>query len=234
MPDGSQYCPQQFVRIVTHELRSPVQVVISLLKVLDKKYVGELNEKQADLLARAQRRLAFLQTLISDLLDLAAGKSDVLLADRRQQVSLNDVIQTFVARFEAPAQAKGLTLRATYPEQALHVLANPADLDRMIGNLLSNAIKYTSAGEVRILLEKAGNAARIVVSDTGIGIPEDAIPHLFEEFFRAENARALPESGTGLGLTIIKDLVERYNGHLSVESVEGKGTSFNVMLPCEW
>lgn len=221
----------QFVRIVTHELRSPAQVVISLLNVLEKGYVGELNEKQADLVARAQRRLAFLQTLISDLLDLAAGKSDVLLADRRQIVSLNEVIQALVARFEAPAQAKGLSLQATYPQQTLYVLANPADLDRMIGNLLSNAVKYTSAGEVRILLEQVGNTARVVVSDTGIGIPADAIPHLFEEFFRAENARALPESGTGLGLTIIKDLVERYNGRLSVESVEGKGTSFNVMLP---
>ncbi len=224
----------QFVQIVTHELRSPAQVVISLLNVLEGGYVGELNEKQADLVARAQRRLAFLQTLISDLLDLAAGKSDVLLAGRRRMVSLNNAIQALVTRFEASAQAKGLTLQATYPQQTLHVLANPADLDRMIGNLLSNAIKYTSAGQVRILLEKAGNTARIVVSDTGIGIPEDAMPHLFEEFFRAENARALPESGTGLGLTIVKDLVERYNGRLSVESVEGEGTTFSVTLPGEW
>ena len=99
----------QFVRIVTHELRSPVQVVLSLLNVLDAGYVGELTEKQADLVGRARRRIEFLQTLIDDLLDLAAGKADVLATTERGLVSLTEVLQEVRDRYERRHEEKGLT-----------------------------------------------------------------------------------------------------------------------------
>ena len=221
----------QFVRIVTHELRSPARVIASLLNVLGRGYVGELNEKQTDLVDRAQRRIQFLQTLIDDLLDLAAGKADVMATVERGLVSLTDVLKEVQTRFDTPAQDKNLALHIQYPDKTLNVWGDRNELDRIMNNLVSNAIKYTEAGEVRVLLEQVNASARIVVSDTGIGIPEDARPHLFEEFFRAKNAKELQESGTGLGLSIIKDLVERYSGQIDVESTEGQGTTFTLTLP---
>jgi signal transduction histidine kinase len=221
----------EFLRIVTHELRSPVQVTLSLLNLLDRAYVGNLNEQQAELVERARLRLKFLQTLISDLLDLAAGKAEVLASAERGFISLTDILKEVQTRFEAPAQDKGLTLRLECPDETLNVWGDQSELDRMISNLASNAIKYTQKGEIRLQLERANGFAHIIISDTGIGIPEDALPHLFEEFFRAKNAKELQESGTGLGLSIIKDLVERYSGQIEVESEENKGTIFTLTLP---
>jgi signal transduction histidine kinase len=221
----------KFLRIIAHELRSPVQVAISLLNVLDRGYVGELNEKQADLTSRARRRIQFLQSLINDLLDLAAGKADMLVTAERDLVSLTDVLKEVKAHFEVPTREKGLTLELECPDETLSVWGDRSELDRMLNNLVSNAVKYTQEGGVRLLLERSNGFARIVVADTGIGIPKYALPHLFREFFRAKNAKELEEVGTGLGLSIVKDLVERYSGKIEVESVEGEGTTFVLMLP---
>jgi signal transduction histidine kinase len=221
----------QFVRIVTHELRSPVQVTSSLLNVLERGYVGELNEKQIDLVDRAHRRIRFLQTLIDDLLDLAAGKADVLATAERGLVPLTEVVQEIATRYQSQAQDKGLALRCDCPGDALNVWGDKSELDRIMNNLVSNAVKYTRKGEVRVQAERTDGFARIVVSDTGIGIPQDAMPQLFQEFFRAQNAKEIQEKGTGLGLSIIKDLVERYNGTIEVDSVEGQGTTFTLLLP---
>jgi signal transduction histidine kinase len=221
----------QFVRIVTHELRSPVQVTLSLLNVLSRGYVGSLNEKQTDLMDRAYNRLRFLQTLIDDLLDLAAGKADVMATAERGLVPLTLVLQEVRARYASPAEEKGLALRCDCPGESLNVWGDKSELDRIMNNLVSNAVKYTQQGEVHVQAERAGGFARIVVSDTGIGIPDDAMPELFHEFYRAPNAKDLAETGTGLGLAIVKDLVERYDGTIEVESKEGKGTTFTLTLP---
>ena len=221
----------QFVRMVTHELRSPVQVTSSLLNVLGRGYVGKLNEKQADLVDRAHRRIRFLQTLIDDLLDLAAGKADVLATVERGLVPLTDVLEEVHSRYEAPAQEKGLSLHCTCAGEDLNVWGERGELDRIMSNLVSNAVKYTSEGEVQVQIRRTNGLACVVVADTGMGIPQDAMPHLFEEFFRAKNAKAAKETGTGLGLAIVKDLVERYDGTLEVDSVEGEGTTITVTLP---
>jgi signal transduction histidine kinase len=221
----------QFVRMVTHELRSPVQVSLSLLNVLDAGYLGDLTEQQEDLVSRAQRRIQYLETLIDDLLDLAAGRADVLATTARGRVPLREVLEQILARYEAPAEEKGLTMELICPEDPLTVWGDRSELDRMLNNLVSNAVKYTQKGQVRVQVECADRFARIVVSDTGIGIPKDALPNLFQEFFRAENARKTGETGTGLGLSIVKDLVDRYGGEIQIKSVEGQGTSFIVDLP---
>jgi signal transduction histidine kinase len=221
----------QFVRIVTHELRSPVQVTASLLNVLGRGYVGDLNEKQMDLVNRAHKRIQFLQTLIDDLLDLAAGKAEVLAGAERGLVSLKDVVQNVYTRYEATAREKGLALDCQCPDTGIEVWGDRAELDRIMNNLVSNAIKYTQCGKVQVDVEPDAKSIQIRVVDTGIGIPKDALPHLFEEFFRARNAKGLQESGTGLGLAIVKDLVERYDGTIDVSSVEGEGTTFTLALP---
>jgi signal transduction histidine kinase len=220
----------RFVRTATHELRSPINVTESLLTALADGYVGALSPEHVEVVQRAIKRIQALKSLVNDLLDLAAGKALATPTERRR-VPLGALVTEVCERFQARVAAKGITLSAGPPGAALEVLADPADLDRIVTNLVGNAVKYTVAGSVTVSLAVDGSFARLAVADTGIGIPQESLPRLFQEFYRAKNAKALDEAGTGLGLTIIKDLVDRYGGRVSVESREGAGTTFTVMLP---
>jgi signal transduction histidine kinase len=217
--------------VLTHELRSPARVTSSLLNVLSRGYVGELNDRQADLVNRARRRIQVLETLIDDLLDLAAGKADGPANTEHTSVLLGELITRVVARYEPLAGEKGLSMQVSGLDDGLMVCGDQAELDRILNNLVSNAVKYTQTGSVEVRAERIDGWIRITVADTGIGIPADALPRLFQEFFRASNAKASGETGTGLGLAIVKDSVERYGGRIDVESVEGKGTTIVMLLP---
>ncbi len=222
----------RFVRMVTHELRSPLQVTRNLMAVLRAGYTGALNERQADLVARAGNRVAFLETLVDDLLDLAAGRTDVR-AERPEQglVPLAEAVTRVCARFEPACAAKGLSLRVVVPDEVLRVWSDAASIDRIADNLVGNAVKYTRAGGVTVELRREDDLARLSVTDTGIGIPPDEQSHLFEEFFRARNAREVAEHGTGLGLALVRDLVTACGGRIAIESAEGRGTAVTVLLP---
>jgi signal transduction histidine kinase len=221
-----------FVRMVTHELRSPVSVARSLLRTMTAGYAGEVSAAQLDILKRANRRLDFLQKLIDDLLDLAAGKSEIL-ETQTSTVNLKEVIQRVVERFRLPAEEKGLSLVFSETQDfSSTVLATLDGMDRVFNNLISNAVKYTpSGGKVNVTASSSGNTIQVDISDTGIGIPEDALGHLFEEFYRAPNAKDLEREGTGLGLTIVRDVVNRFGGTIRVHSQVGEGTRFTVTFP---
>jgi signal transduction histidine kinase len=224
----------QFVRIITHELRSPVSVIRSLLNTLTGGFVGETSPEQMDILNRANRRVDFLQKLIDDLLDLAAGKTEVKPNEAFEPLSLPEAIQRVVRRFEVPAREKNLSLEwqdETGGGPAC-ILATPEGIDRLFNNLISNAIKYTPAGGgVMVKASPLNGDLQVVVADTGIGIPEEAMEHLFEEFYRAPNAKSVEREGTGLGLTIVKDLVNRFHGRLGVRSKLGEGACFTISFP---
>ena len=220
----------RFVRTATHELRSPINVTESLLTALASGYVGELPPEHVDVVQRAIKRVQALKSLVNDLLDLAAGKALAQPTERRR-VPLGALVTEVCEPLQARAAAKGITLSADLPATPIEVLADPVDLDRIVTNLVGNAVKYTVAGSVSVSLAMDGAFARLAVADTGIGIPAESLPKLFQEFYRAKNAKALDEAGTGLGLTIVRDLVDRYGGRVSVESREGVGTTFTVMLP---
>ncbi len=221
----------QFVLTVTHELRAPVATVQSLLRVISGGYAGQVSSKQKELIERAERRIVFLQQLIDDLLDLAAGKTEHI-AEAPHPVLLNPLVTKVVGQLRPMAEGKSQDLRVYVPHEPLSVLAVEDGIERILVNLVGNAIKYTPAeGRIEVTLERHAREAALIVSDTGIGIPEEALPHLFEEFFRAENARAIEREGTGLGLSIVKSLVERYGGRISVSSRLGQGSTFTVYLP---
>jgi signal transduction histidine kinase len=220
----------RFVRIATHELRSPISVTESLLTALANGYVGELPLKHVEVVNRALKRVQALQLLVDDLLDLAAGKAGMKSAERRR-VSVGALVGEVCERMQPQAAAKGIALVADVSVSPIEVLADPVDIDRFVTNLVSNAVKYTVAGQVRVSLVQDGDNLKLAVADTGIGIPAESMPKLFQEFYRAKNAKALDEAGTGLGLTIVRDLVERYGGRIGVESQEGIGTTFTVTLP---
>ncbi len=221
----------EFVRTVTHELRSPVQVSQNLLALLDQGYVGALTPEQAELVTRARRRIEFLQTLVDDLLDLAAGKDGVHPRADRRAVPLAGLVRDVCSGFATAARSKGLQLQVDADDEDACVWGDQRELERILANLVGNAVRYTPRGQVAVTLDRDGAAGRIVVRDTGIGIPADAMPRLFEEFFRAPNAKAIEERGTGLGLAIVKTLLDRYHGTIEVDSREGEGTTFTVRLP---
>ncbi len=220
-----------FIRVATHELRSPVAVAQSLVRGVLKGYAGELTDKQTNIFGRISRRLDFLEILINDLLDLAAGKAPEL-AEEEGPVLLNGSVGRVMLFLQSRAEEKGLDMTLQPCRDRLIVWGTEEGLDRIFVNLVCNAVKYTlPGGTVTVSVRQVEGQAQVEVTDTGIGIPEEALPHLFEEFYRAPNAKALDEVGTGLGLAIVKDLVERYGGRIEVESTVGQGSTFTVTFP---
>ena len=217
----------QFIRVTTHELRSPVTVAQSLVRgVL---YAGDLSDRQVEVFTRIGRRLDGLENLINDLLDLAAGKA--LGPAEEGPVVLNASIGRVVLLLQPRAEDKSLEMTFQSCRDQLVVRGTEEGLDRIFVNVVGNAVKYTSpGGAVAVSVQQVDGQAQVEVADTGIGIPEEALPHLFEEFYRAPNAKKT-EVGTGLGLAIVKDLVERYGGRIQVKSTVGVGTTFTVTLP---
>jgi signal transduction histidine kinase len=130
------------------------------------------------------------------------------------------------------AEGKGVNLIFQAPDDSFTVMASEEGLNRIFTNLIGNAVKYTPAeGQVKVAVNKSSSNVAIKISDTGIGIPQDGLPHLWEEFFRAKNARRSGIKGTGLGLSIVKQYVDQFGGQIEVNSVEGEGTTFKLILP---
>jgi len=220
-----------FVQMVTHELRSPLSAVHSMLRVLEAGYVGPIASKQQDLIQRSKRRVSFLLALVNDLLELAAGKMEQLKGEKKEVV-LNETITKVTELVQTSAEEKGLELEVKIAEEPLALVGIEDGLERVFMNLVSNAVKYTPAGgSVAVRAWSENDQIKVKVSDTGIGIPEEALVRIFDEFYRAKNAKAMEMEGTGLGLAIAKDVVEQHGGQISVESVVGEGSTFYVTLP---
>jgi signal transduction histidine kinase len=229
----SEEARAQFVRTVTHELRAPVSGAQSLLRVMLRGLAGELTEQQQDILHRLEVRLDSLMTLINDLLELAATKT-AILKEPLVGMPLQPAIQRVVDLLAHEAAEKTVTLTLEVPPEPLIVSATEEGLVRIFSNLIGNGVKYTPAGgQVQVKVARVDSSVEIKVADTGIGIPADELPRLWQEFFRARNAKQSGISGTGLGLSIVKQLVEQFGGTISAESVEGKGSTFTIILPLE-
>lgn len=221
----------QFVRTVTHELRSPVSGAQSLARVLLEGTSEGLTERQRDVIQRISARLDRLMDLINDLLALAAAQAPGF-QQPPQPVGLLEMVRWALDQHAAAASEKEVALQPEIPGGEILVRATRDGLAQVLGNLIDNAVKYTpSGGRVRVTARTEGNAAVLQVADTGLGVPEADLPHLWEEFFRAGNVRKAGIVGTGLGLSIVKRLVESYGGRIGAESVEGTGTVFTVTLP---
>jgi signal transduction histidine kinase len=220
-----------FLRKAAHELASPLSVVQSVAQNFLSGYLGELDPAQRASMERIRARAAGLSEVVADLLALARGRART----PSETVERTDIVASLreaMDFFRPAAGQKQLELTAELPAQGIEVPVSREEIHSVLGNLLSNAIKYSPPQRrVRVSLFEFPTAVELSVSDQGIGIPESEKERLFSEFFRASNARSFTESGTGLGLTIVKSVVERAGGALSVDSVEGQGTTFRVRLP---
>jgi signal transduction histidine kinase len=220
-----------FVRMVTHEFRSPLSAVQSMMKLLEMGIVGPLTDKQRDLVERSQRRLSLLLAMVGDLLELAAGKMQVLEGEKTT-VNLGEILAKVTELMQPRAEEKAIAYRIEIAEEPLLLTGFEDGLERVVMNLVSNAVKYTpEGGQVTVRAWTEEDQLRLEVSDTGIGIPAEALPRIFTEFYRAKNARAMEVEGTGLGLVIAKDVVEQHGGEITVRSEVGQGSTFCVSLP---
>jgi signal transduction histidine kinase len=219
----------QFIRIVTHELRAPVAAIQSYLRLILEGYVPP--EKQREIIEKSERRALEQLALISDLLDLARlqDKHD---AQRPEPVDLAQVLRGVADLMQARAEDKDVFFSVEIQPELPQVRANPEHIKQLWTNLISNGIKYTEPGGIVVVsLNENPNYVVGVVRDTGIGMTPEQQAHLFEEFFRTEEAKAMERQGTGLGLSIVKRIVESYGGKIWVESEKGKGSKFTFALP---
>lgn len=217
---------RDLVSSVSHELRTPLTSIKGFAETLEE----EVDEKHRHYVEIIRRNTDRLINIVRDLLVLSqleeAGAGLEI-----ERVDIGKLAGHTARIFESQSSRKGLVLALEIDPGLPAVLADPFKIEQILINLLDNAVKYTDAGEVRLLVGREGDSARIEVRDTGIGIPEDKLSRVFERFFVVDKSRSRKTGGTGLGLSIVKHMVLLHGGEIDVKSVPGKGSSFIVKLP---
>jgi signal transduction histidine kinase len=228
--ESASYLKDEFLMTVSHELRTPLTAIYGWARVLGTREMPK--EEQARAIAAIERN-AYAQTrLIDDLLDVSRAISGKLRLDART-VDVAEVLRLAIETVGPAMAAKGIRFESEFDPNVPPILADPDRLQQVAWNLLSNAIKFTpEGGAVRLRLAAAGNQVEITVSDTGSGIGPDFLPHVFERFRQAEAGSRRRFGGLGLGLAIVRHLVELHGGTVTAESGgEGQGATFRVSLP---
>ena len=220
-----------FISMVAHDLKSPLAAIQTYFGVMLGGYIGEISEKHRELIEKSEARLEGLQELISDLLDISRIETGQIVQEM-EEISLSELAGAPVEDAIGLAEQKGIELTANIAPDLPSIHGAPTRLQQLLTNLLSNAIKFTPAGGTIgfTLMEKNGDITG-EIRDSGIGIPEQDLPHIFEDFYRATNVDA---PGTGLGLPIVKRIVEAHGGRIKTMSPISKtetGCKFTFTLP---
>jgi signal transduction histidine kinase/CheY-like chemotaxis protein len=222
---------EQFLARVSHDLRTPLTSMTGFTENMLAGLTGPLNDKQRQYLTRVLSNGRRLGRLVDDLLDTLVDPDQVEL--KLQDIRIAELVSETVEQLRPLAVSKNQRLESRCPEQDVTVFADPDKLTRVLTNLIDNAIKYTARdGRVVVEVKLAGpRSVAIAVSDTGEGIEPDALPRLFDRVFRVQRPDKESVSSHRIGLFIVKDLVERHGGTITVESEPGKGSVFTVTLP---
>ncbi len=221
---------KQFTADASHELRNPIAVIQTNVQVALDDPDEQFQRAQLEVVERLTRRLG---RLVDDLLFLARQESG-LVPIRRDRTNLAQLIQNVVEEQQAIAQEKNLSLTYTSPLSDLPIQADADQLTRLFTNLIANAIHYTPTGTVTVTLQTAASQILITVQDTGIGIPEKDLSHVFDRFYRVDAARSRKAGGSGLDFAIAKIITENHQGQLiltSQSSQPGQGTTATLTLP---
>jgi PAS domain S-box-containing protein len=222
----------EFVSMVSHEIRSPLNSVLAQMKIILDGLAGEVTQRQQEILSRASEKLKSLVTISSELLDLARIESG-LISQEKEQLNLSDILKEQVAFHGAAAQAKKISLTLEPLPELAPIFADRRNMEEVFSNLISNAISYTpEGGKVAVSATMEGGYLRASVSDNGMGIAPEDLSHIFNRFYRIKTDKTRFIIGTGLGLAIVKSIVEAHNGFIRVESELDRGTTFHVYIPC--
>lgn len=218
-----------FIRVVTHELRAPMAAVQSILQIVLDGYTGEINEKQRNLFERANDRVTGLLRLVSELLEFEGASAK----DRDyEELDLRKIMTDVIFELAPKADVKHIRIKFIPTGDNLKICGWKEGIHRVFENFVDNAIKYTRPhGNVSVNMHLEHGHVITNIIDNGIGIPEESIPRLFTEFYRAQNAKQEEVQGTGLGLAISKKIISIHNGDIKVQSILGNGTTFTIALP---
>lgn len=219
---------RDFVSNLSHELRTPLASLKALIETLNE---GALEDPPAArrFLSRIETEVDALTQMVQELLELTRIESGQVALEL-QPVAPEKLLQTAAERMRLQAERAGLALRLECPRGLPKVSADAPRMEQVLVNLIHNAIKFTRpGGALRLLAEAEGAFVRFAVKDTGVGIPEDDLPRIFERFYKADRARS--GGGTGLGLSIARHIVEAHGGRIWAESVEGWGSTFYFTVP---
>ena len=222
----------KFMLLSAHQLRSPLGTVKASLDVLRQGYVEPSSERGARLLDGASARVDDLLRIVGDLMELAKVREGRKRAPWTANVLVKQILLDILDALQPLADERGVALVSDMPANGLIETGVPPDLVYAFENLVQNAIKYSNGGgKVAVELREDERSVRVAVRDDGIGIPAAFLDNLFGEFSRAANAKRHSAEGTGMGLAIVKEVVEAHGGSVAAESVEGRGTTMRVMLP---
>lgn len=220
--------PAAFRLTIAHEFRAPLTALQSFLLILLKGYVPP--EQWKEMIQHALDRSEDLLGLVDNLMNLATARQDMSL-ENRSVVQLGDELEQVLPSLKTEAEGKGLSLTLNIRHNPA-VEVHPDHMKHLWTNLISNAIKYTrSGGRIQVTLDRDETNAIGDVQDTGIGISPQDMPSMFNEFFRTVEAKKMERRGTGLGLPLVKRIVEGYGGKVEVKSTLGKGSLFSFKLP---
>ena len=223
---------KQFSADVSHELRTPITAIRGQLEVA--LFTAQTTDQYREAMFNALQDIDRLSQIVRALLLLSQAESGQLLL-QKSRLNLCDVAGDLVEQFQIPAEAAGVRLEADLPAEC-PASVDRVQIERLITNLLSNALKFTpEGGEVRLRVESAPGGARLIVEDTGRGIPTEHLPHIFDRFYRVpgKGTAPSPEQGLGLGLSFVAWIVRAHGGTIQVDSTLGKGTKFTIHLPAE-
>ncbi len=221
---------RKFVTLVSHQLKGPIGAVKQYLDVLLYTCRDQMPEKALEWITRSQIRLGEMLTIIHDWLALAKIDRGSL-CERNKTTDLVQIVEN-VVREQQQTGAGGIDITTSYDPDLPLIAGDPVSLSMLVSNLVGNAVKYNRPnGKVDIRASRENKLVKLEVSDTGIGIPRDFMPHLFEEFYRVKTPETENIPGTGLGLVICKRIAAELGGSIEVESEEGSHTRFTVRLP---
>ena len=224
----------EFTYKVTHELRSPLSAIQSLLKSIEEGYAGEISEKARDLVIRSEKRTSFLITLVNGLLDLIAGKIGKPKEGDIKLIDINIAVKNTLHLMQEKTKAKNLKIIIKTTPEPSYLNIVPDDFDIILTNLIDNSVKYTEQeGTISINSTITDKEVKLEISDTGIGITTEDLNKIFNEFYRSKNAKVAELRGTGLGMSIVKNLIKQYGGSIDVQSQIEKGTTVTISFPID-
>jgi PAS domain S-box-containing protein len=219
----------EFIQNVSHELRIPLGLIQGYAELLDQGELGGLQPVQREPVAIIARRARMLGKLVQNLTAILETETR---QSKRETINLGSLVTDLVADFQVVASQAGLTLRTEVPSRLPAVFGDRTHLHRVLDNLLGNAVKFTaSGGEICVRLWHENESLFLQVADTGVGIPQDQLQRVFERFYQVDGSMSRRYGGAGLGLALVKEIVEAHHGCVSVASKLGKGTTFTLQLP---
>lgn len=219
---------QEFLSNVSHELKTPLTAIMAFVETLE---AGALDDRENSkrFLEIIRKNAARMQNLIDDILELSAIEAGNV-GVKAEEIELSPLINDVITSLAAKASSHGITVSNHVPPDTL-VFVDPRRLEQMLNNLVDNAIKFNRDGGMVTIGCEAGTRTRILVKDTGEGIPAQHLERLFERFYRVDRARSREMGGTGLGLAIVKHLARAHGGEVRVSSELGQGSTFEIDLP---